>query len=73
MEKKQQIAELCEGLGWLPIHSKNPHMISFKQEETDRRLNVYYTTMTVTVEDDQHNQQHHRNVDLEQLELILTT
>ncbi len=48
-------------------------MISFRQEETERRLNVYFTTMTVTVEDDNHIQHHHRNVTLEDLELILTT
>ncbi len=70
---KEQITELCKALGWFPIASKNPLMISFRQEETERRLNVYFTTMTVTVEDDNHIQHHHRNVTLEDLELILTT
>ena len=70
---KAEITELCEALGWFSIPSKNPYMISFKQEETNRRLNIYFTNMTVTIEDDLHQQHHHKRVDLEQLEMILTT
>ncbi len=73
MEEKENIKELCEGLGWVSIHSRNPYMISFMQEETNRRLNVYFTTMTVTIEDEGHHQSHHRDVTLEELEKLLTT
>ena len=74
MDNKQQISELCEGLGWVSMgKQKNPYMISFMQEETGRRVNIYFTTMTVSIEDDCHQQTHHRNVTLEDLELILTT
>lgn len=73
MDKINSITELCEGLGWLKIYCKNPHMISFVQEETERRVNIYFTTMTVTIEDETHQQHHHRNVTLEDLELLLTT
>lgn len=72
-QRKYDVGELCKGLGWLPIHSRNPHMISFVQEETNRRVNIYYTRMTVTVEDENHKQHQHYDVTLEELELILTT
>lgn len=36
-------------MGWIDLGpQKNPVMISFEQEETGDRLNVYFTTMTVT-------------------------
>ena len=68
---KEQITELCEGMGWFSIPSKNPWMISFKKEETNQRINVYFTTMTVTIEDIHHHQTHYRNCTLEQLEQLL--
>ncbi len=72
-DRTDSIKELCEGMGWTPIHSRNPYMISFLQEETKRRLNVYYTTMTITIEDMSHNQRHHHHVTIEMLEKLLTT
>lgn len=66
------IKELCQGFGWIPIHSKNKYMISFQKEESKRRLNIYFTTMTVTIEDDDHRQHHFKNVTLEEMEKILT-
>lgn len=33
------------------LPQKNPHMISFKKEEGHHRVNIYNTTMTVTVQD----------------------
>jgi hypothetical protein len=74
MISKGQIKELCEGLGWIDMGpQKNQWMISFMQEETGRRVNIYFTTMTVSIEDDEHKQHHQRDVTLEDLELILTT
>lgn len=72
-DRKDAITELCNGLGWTSIHSNNPYMISFMEEETKRRVNIYFTVMTVTIEDEEHHQVHHKNVTLERLELILTT
>lgn len=70
----EQITDLCEGLGWVSLGpQKNLVMLSFKEEETQRRVNIYYTTMTVSIEDDHHVQHHHREVSLEELELLLTT
>lgn len=71
-QRKQQITDLCEAFSWLPIHSKNPYMLSFVKEETNQRLNVYFTRMTVTLDDEERRQHHHRNVTLEQLELMLS-
>ncbi len=69
--EKREIRELCQAFGFLPIFSRNPFMISFRQEETNRRLNIYFTNMTVTIEDKNHRQSHHRNVTLEELEKLI--
>lgn len=49
---KKKINELAGALGWILIEpQKNPYMISFKLEESDEiRINIYFTTMTVTVQ-----------------------
>ena len=73
MNGKQEIKELCEGLGWIDLGAqKNPKMISFKQEESGRRVNIYFTTMSVSCVDKVGVQRHYRGVDLEQLEKIMT-
>ncbi len=69
--EKNEIVELCQAFGFLSIPSKNPYMISFRQEETSRRLNVYFTNMTVTIEDENHRQFHYRKVTLEELEKLI--
>lgn len=72
MDERTEITELCSALGWVPIPSKNNYMISFKQEESGRRLNVYYTTMTVTIDDASFHQQHYKNITLPVLEYLLS-
>ena len=48
----QQLIELASAYGWILIESKNPYMISFKKEEDcGIRINVYFTKMTITVQD----------------------
>lgn len=69
----QKIKELCEGMGWIEITS-NPLMISFKPEENTRvRMNIYHTTMMVTVQGRGSNGfcETYRNVGMEELEKIL--
>jgi len=48
MEKFKFTKELLECYGWKEIESKNPIMYSYKQENTNVRLNYYFTTGTVT-------------------------
>ncbi len=76
MNKLEQIKELCEGLGWVDLgQQKNPYMISFIHEEKKDRINIYYTTMTVTRQNRSSGNgfcQTYREVDLEKLEEILT-
>lgn len=69
---REEIKELCEALGWIDLGpQKNIYMMSFREEETGRRVNIYPTTMTVTVEDINHIQKHYHDVTLEKLEQIL--
>ncbi len=42
----KNMKELAVAYGWQPIDSKNKYMISFVKGEW--RLNIYFTTMTVT-------------------------
>lgn len=43
--------ELLKAFGWREIGSRNPLMLSFiKEEDDDFRLNIYYTTGTVTMQ-----------------------
>lgn len=48
---KKKIEQIAEAYGWFKVHSKNPYMISFKQEEDPTvRINFYFTTRTVTAQ-----------------------
>lgn len=61
--------ELIEGLGWVRILSKNPYMVSFNKE--NKRMNVYFTTGTITIQDTEGKIDTHRNVStLEEIENI---
>ncbi len=46
----QEMIQLIEAYGWLSIPSKNPFMISFTDEEDTERMNVYFTTGTITIQ-----------------------
>jgi hypothetical protein len=52
MPTLEQIRGLAEGMGWIEIlPQNNPRMISFKDEEFENyRINIYFTTMSVTVQ-----------------------
>ncbi len=72
----EKIRELAEAMGWVEIKPQNnPYMISFKDAEFEEtRVNVYFTTMSVTVQSRKKwgvlkNSKH---VTLEQLEEIFT-
>lgn len=46
-----QIKELVCAFGWTDLgDQKNSFMISFRHEESKYRLNIYYTTGTVTLQ-----------------------
>lgn len=69
MEKKD-IRELVGTYGWVEIPSKNIYMISFSKDESKERMNVYFTTMTVTIDGKDGSCIVHRKVDVNQLEKI---
>ena len=41
---------LQEGYGWTPIESRNKYMYSYRREDTQERLNYYYSTGTFTIQ-----------------------
>jgi len=47
MEKKD-IIQIATSMDWEEVESKNPHMLSFISG--DKRLNLYFTTMTATIQ-----------------------
>ena len=69
----EEIKQLAEAYGFLEIESKNPHMYSFQKEENnDARINVYFTTGTVTVQyKSAKPMKSHKQVELEEFEDIL--
>lgn len=69
----EQITELAGAYGFIEVKSKNPHMISFqKEEDTDCRINFYFTTGTLTVQYRSAKPSSvHRNITLEAFEDIL--
>lgn len=72
--KISEIKKLCEALGWYDLGpQKHDAMVSFKEEETGRRCNIYPSTMTVAIQGDDMVQKYHYEVTVEELELILTT
>ena len=72
---QQQIIELCVGMGWTDLGvQKNPYMLSFVHEEKPDRINVYFTTMTVTRQNRNIKNgfcHTYKNVTLEELESLL--
>lgn len=69
----EEINQLCAAYGFESIHSKNPHMISFAKESDDGRLrlNIYFSTMTVTLQSDTIGIVTWKNVDMQRLEQLL--
>ncbi len=72
-----QIVQIAKEMGWEEIFpQKNPVMISFQRDkECNPRVNVYYTTMTVSVQykDGYNNNKamYHKDVSLRQFREIL--
>lgn len=51
---QEQIIGLIGGYRWEEIPSKNPYMWSFQKFDDDKtysRMNIYFTTWTVTIQD----------------------
>lgn len=67
----EEIKNMVSAYGWVDLGpQKNPYMISFRHDESHLRMNVYFTTMSVTI---QHPDRHilsFRDVGVEQLEDI---
>lgn len=71
---KDQVTQLAEAYGYVLIEpQKNPYMISFKKEEDPIwRINVYYTTMTVQVQNYKNGEMAiYKQVDISDFEDIL--
>jgi hypothetical protein len=67
---KNKYAEIAESYGWEQIVSKNKYMYSFLKD--DVRLNIYFTTGTVTFQDLDRNLEKHIGILTdEELEKIL--
>lgn len=58
-------------MDWEEVESKNPKMLSFVNDQPALRLNVYFTTMTVTVQSPKTGCLTFRNVDEKRFEEIL--
>lgn len=49
--KPEKLREIIKPLSeFTEISSKNPYMISYVREDTDKRYNIYFTNMTITVQ-----------------------
>ena len=72
-DRKRELKLLCEGLGWIDLgEQRNPYMISFAPEEhINIRMNIYYTTMTVTIQKSNRFCETYKNVGYKELEKIL--
>ncbi len=47
----EEIIPLIKAYGWVDLgQQRNPYMVSFVHEEYGDRMNVYFTTMTITVQ-----------------------
>ncbi len=71
-----EIQELLEAFGWKRILSKNEWMVSFYNGGIGKgqRLNLYYTTMTVTIDESGKNCRVYKKANtLEKIEKIITT
>lgn len=63
--------QLLKAFSWKKIDSLNPYMVSYVKEETNIRLNYYFTTNTLTVDTKKEPCHVHRNVTSANLEEIL--
>ena len=46
---KESVIELLSAFGWIDIRQEeNPYMLSFKNEQNEKRINYYFTTGTIT-------------------------
>ena len=69
----EEINKLANALGYLSIPSKNVYMLSFRREEDgDKRINIYFTKMTVSVQSETTVAQYFYNVSLNELEDIFS-
>lgn len=68
-EKYKLLKEMLDTFGWLPLHSRNPIMVSFFKGAV--RMNVYFTRMTVTFQSDELGIKTHRDVTIAQLEELI--
>ena len=73
MDKETNIKLLCEGMGWIDLGpQRNPYMMSFIPEERSNiRMNIYFTTMTVTIQKSHRFCETYKNVGFAQLEKLL--
>lgn len=73
MDKEKKIKLLCEGMGWIDLGpQKNPYMMSFVPEETSTiRMNIYFTTMTVTIQKSRRFCETYKNMGFVELEKLL--
>lgn len=70
----KEMSELLGAYSWISIPSKDPYMISFRKEETEERMNMYFTTMTITIQALKKFCKTFKKVDsLERLEEIIIT
>lgn len=68
----QEIISLLQAYGFTNMGpQKNSYMFSFHHDEKKARINIYYTTMTVTLQQND-AQQHYKGIDLNRLEDILS-
>ena len=64
----QKISGLCGTLGWNEVGSKNSKMISFNKDGF--RLNIYYNTMTVSIQGNGCNNFHKKVTETELILLL---
>lgn len=50
MKNIEDMKNLVKAYSWIEIPSKNPIMYSFRHEERKIRMNIYFTTMTITLQ-----------------------
>ena len=68
-----QVKELCKAYGWVDLGpQKNWWLISFQQEDSGKRMNVYYTKGTVQIQGkDRYGVVHYMVDSVEKFEKIL--
>lgn len=69
---KHEIISTAGSVDWTQIDSPNLYMLSFRNEVTGARANIYFTTGTVTIQRGDEACQVFRKVDIKQFEKILT-